>query len=88
VRQLLVQAAEQLGLTARGYHRVLRVGRTIADLDNAAAMDIAHVAEALRYRPVGRHLRPPGTTGSSNGAARTLSSAAAVAQLGRDGLPD
>ena len=50
-RELLATAAERVGLTARGYHRVLRVARTIADLDGARAIAIAHVAEALRYRP-------------------------------------
>jgi magnesium chelatase family protein len=40
-----------LALSARGYHRVLRVARTIADLDDATNVDEPHVAEALRYRP-------------------------------------
>jgi magnesium chelatase family protein len=52
-RTLLTTAAERLGLTARGYHRVLRVSRTIADLDGAAGVDPPHVAEALRYRTTG-----------------------------------
>jgi magnesium chelatase family protein len=42
---------ETLKLSARGYHRVLRVGRTIADLEGSAAVSTDHVAEALRYRP-------------------------------------
>jgi magnesium chelatase family protein len=37
-------------LTARGYHRVLKVARTIADLAGAATISRAHVAEALSYR--------------------------------------
>ncbi|KMK68612.1 YifB family Mg chelatase-like AAA ATPase [Puniceibacterium sp. IMCC21224] len=49
-RDLLVRAAERLGLSARGYHRVLRVARTIADLDNAPDIERPHVAEALSYR--------------------------------------
>ena len=49
-RDLLVKAAERFGLTARGYHRVLRVARTIADLEGAAALRRPHVAEALSYR--------------------------------------
>lgn len=51
-RTLLVKAANQLGLSARAYHRVLRVARTIADLDGDEGVMRAHVAEALRYRPI------------------------------------
>ena len=50
-RELLTNAAERLGLSARGYHRVLKVARTIADLDEAPAIDEGQIAEALRYRP-------------------------------------
>jgi magnesium chelatase family protein len=50
--RLLAGAAERLGFTARAYHRVLRVARTIADLDDDAAVGEPHVAEALGYRPV------------------------------------
>jgi magnesium chelatase family protein len=42
--------AERFGLTARGYHRVLRVARTIADLDGSEAVHRPHVAEAVSYR--------------------------------------
>lgn len=49
-RALLQQAAEHFGLTARGYHRVLRVARTIADLDGAEDMTRTHLAEAISYR--------------------------------------
>ena len=52
-RELLARVAERFGLTARGYHRVLRVARTIADLDNSAAVRRLHVAEAVSYRIVG-----------------------------------
>jgi magnesium chelatase family protein len=44
-------AMESLKLSARGYHRVLRVARTIADLEESAVIAAPHVAEALRYRP-------------------------------------
>jgi len=49
-RQLLTQAAEALKLSARGYHRVLRVARTLADLEAAEAVRRPHIAEALTYR--------------------------------------
>jgi magnesium chelatase family protein len=49
-RRLLVTAMEALHLSARGYHRVLRVSRTIADLAGATRVEEAHVNEALRYR--------------------------------------
>jgi magnesium chelatase family protein len=47
---LLKQAISRLGLSARGYHRVLKVARTIADLTGASAVAAAHVAEAIQYR--------------------------------------
>ena len=50
--QKLIQGAyESLGLTARSYDRVLRVARTIADLDGAGDIELPHLAEALQYRP-------------------------------------
>lgn len=49
-RKLLNHAAEKLGLSARGYHRIMRVARTIADLANEEHIRRPHVAEALAYR--------------------------------------
>jgi len=49
-RKLLLQAAEAMRLSARGYTRLLRVSRTIADLAGAEAVNRLHVAEALSYR--------------------------------------
>ena len=49
-RRLLRDAAERLRLTARGYHRVLKLARTLADLDGEGAVERAHLAEALSYR--------------------------------------
>ncbi len=49
-RALLSRVAERFGLSARGYHRVLRVARTIADLDGSADVRHPHIAEAVSYR--------------------------------------
>lgn len=49
-RRLLAEAAERMRLSARGWHRVLRVARTLADLDGAQSVGRLHVAEALSYR--------------------------------------
>ena len=51
-RKLLLEAAQRLRLSARGYHRVLRVARTLADLDAAEGVRRVHVAEALAYRRI------------------------------------
>lgn len=52
--RLLRAALEKLGLSARGLHRVLRVARTIADLDGCGSIAEAHLAEAIQYRALDR----------------------------------
>ena len=56
-QKLLREAAESMHLTARGYHRVLRVARTLADLDGADKIGRLHLAEALSYRALADDLR-------------------------------
>ncbi|MFO1119189.1 MAG: YifB family Mg chelatase-like AAA ATPase [Rhodospirillales bacterium] len=51
-RRLLTEAVERMRLSARSYHRVLRVARSLADLDGATAVARIHIAEALSYRRV------------------------------------
>ena len=53
---LLADASEKLGFSARAYHRVLKVARTLADLDGAGTVGRIHLAEAISYRMVGERL--------------------------------
>lgn len=50
-RALIRQAMNQLQLSARAFHRVLKLARTIADLAGAESIQPAHLAEAIQYRP-------------------------------------
>ena len=55
--KLLRDAADAMRLSARGYHRVLRVARTLADLDGAEHVGRVHLAEALSYRALTDEVR-------------------------------
>jgi magnesium chelatase family protein len=55
---MLGAAMTQLGLSARGHDRVLKVARTIADLEGADTITVEHCAEALQYRNLDRRWRP------------------------------
>jgi magnesium chelatase family protein len=54
VESLLRHAVHRLGLSARAYHRVLKIARTIADLDGSQSLDTGHVSEAVQYRSLDR----------------------------------
>jgi len=55
-QSLLEQAMEYLGLSARAYHRIIKISRTIADLDNSDNISPNHVSEAIQYRNLDRRL--------------------------------
>ena len=51
VKKVLNESAEKLNLSARAYHRVIKLARTIADLDSSDNIKTPHILEALQYRP-------------------------------------
>ena len=51
IRDLLDDSAERLGLSARAYHRVIKIARTVADLENSEDVQANHLLEAIQYRP-------------------------------------
>ena len=58
-RRLLETAVERLGLSARAYTRILKIARTIADLEGEADLTLPHVAEAVQYRSLDRQFSSP-----------------------------
>jgi magnesium chelatase family protein len=62
-RRLLEAAVERLGLSARAYTRILKIARTIADLEGAIDLTLPHVAEAVQYRSLDRKFSSPSGAG-------------------------
>jgi len=50
IQDLLITSAKKLNLSPRSFHRVIKVARTIADLDDTAEVAVSHLLEALQYR--------------------------------------
>lgn len=52
--RFLVKTGQKMSITARSYSRILKVSRTIADMDNAKNIELKHVLESLQYRSLER----------------------------------
>ena len=78
-RGLLQAAMRQLGLSARAFHRVLKLSRTIADLAGAEDIGVVHMAEALQYRPRGEQIQDAMQAGPDEERAWRLRQALSVA---------
>ena len=56
VKELLSQATKKIGLTTRSYFKIIKIARTIADLEQTSDISTSHISEALQYRPVAKTL--------------------------------
>jgi magnesium chelatase family protein len=56
-KKLMEAAFQQLSLSARAHHKIIKMGRTIADMDGAEKIDVRHIAEAIQYRSLDKMYR-------------------------------